>query len=388
MIGSERSDRHRRVLEALLGVPATEGNAVTLLRNGDRIFPAMLTAIREAERSIDLLTFVYWTGDIARQFALELAARAAAGVRVRVLLDAVGARRIDDELIDTMTGAGVDVRWFRPVRRGDVGDVAHRTHRKVLVVDETIGFTGGVGIAEEWTGDAGGPDEWRDTHVRIVGPAVDGLRAGFIGNWLEAADRLELDAVDWFPDHERSGSTTAMIVRASADVAHNDITTILEALLVLAEEQVLITTAYFSPDERLEQLLVDTARRGVRVEVLVPGVHADKRFVQLAGEESYERLLAGGVVVDCFEPSMLHAKVLTVDGTTAMLGSANVNSRSTVHDDEIALVVLDPRIVAELDEHRADDVVRSTRLDLEQWRERSTIQRVAEKVIDAIDDAL
>ncbi|MEX2627780.1 MAG: phospholipase D-like domain-containing protein [Ilumatobacteraceae bacterium] len=388
MIGSERSDRHRRVLEALLGVPATEGNAVTLLRNGDRIFPAMLTAIREAERSIDLLTFVYWTGDIARQFALELAARAAAGVRVRVLLDAVGARRIDDELIDTMTGAGVDVRWFRPVRRGDVGDVAHRTHRKVLVVDETIGFTGGVGIAEEWTGDAGGPDEWRDTHVRIVGPAVDGLRAGFIGNWLEAADRLELDGIDRFPNHERAGATTAMIVRASAHVAHNDITTILEALLVLAEEQVLITTAYFSPDERLEQLLVDTARRGVRVEVLVPGVHADKRFVQLAGEESYERLLAGGVVVDCFEPSMLHAKVLTVDGTTAMLGSANVNSRSTVHDDEIALVVLDPRIVAELDEHRADDVVRSTRLDLEQWRERSTIQRVAEKVIDAIDDAL
>ncbi|MGI8536508.1 MAG: phospholipase D-like domain-containing protein, partial [Mycobacteriales bacterium] len=179
----QRVQLFRRKLEALLGIPASEGNELTLLKNGDQIFPAMLAAIREATETIDFLTFVYWKGDIAREFAHALAERAKAGVRVRVLIDAVGGRLIENEHIDHMSDCGVQVEWFRkpfsvaqltsPLKQN------HRTHRKVLICDERVGFTGGVGIAEEWCGDARDETEWRDTHVRVVGPAVDGLSASF-----------------------------------------------------------------------------------------------------------------------------------------------------------------------------------------------------------------
>jgi cardiolipin synthase A/B len=174
----ERTRDLRRRLEALLGIPASEGNALTLLKNGDQIFPAMLTAIRESQRTIDFLTFVYWKGDIAHEFAHALAERATAGLDVRVLIDAVGGRLIDNDLIEHMTDCGVQVEWFRkPLWQGQALSPwkhNHRTHRKVLICDETVGFTGGVGIAEEWCGDARDETEWRDTHVRVVGPAVDG----------------------------------------------------------------------------------------------------------------------------------------------------------------------------------------------------------------------
>ena len=174
----QRSRDLRRRLEALLGIPASEGNGLTLLKNGDQIFPAMLGAIREAQRTIDFLTFVYWKGDIAAEFAHALAERASAGLDVRVLIDAVGGRLIDSDLIAHMTDCGVQVEWFRkPVWQGEALSPwkhNHRTHRKVLICDETVGFTGGVGIAEEWCGDARDETEWRDTHVRVVGPAVAG----------------------------------------------------------------------------------------------------------------------------------------------------------------------------------------------------------------------
>ena len=182
---SDRIDDLRRTIEGVIGVPATEGNRIDVLHNGDEIFPAMLDSIGSAEHAIDFLTFVYWTGEIGRQFANRLSERARSGVRVRVLLDAWGAHPMEKALIEAMDEAGVHIRWFRPMARLRLGTLNHRTHRKVMIVDESTGFTGGVGIADEWQGDARGPDEWRDTHFRIAGPAVDGLRAAFLDNWAE-----------------------------------------------------------------------------------------------------------------------------------------------------------------------------------------------------------
>ena len=200
----ERQQRIRRTLESLTGIAFTEGNQLTVLRNGDRIFPAMLRAIEQAERSVDLMTYVYWKGDIATRFADTLSAAARRGVRVRLLIDAVGGLQIEKGLVDRMDEAGVHVEWFRKPWLNSPLKQNHRCHRKVLVVDEEIAFTGGVGIAEEWCGDARDEREWRDTHVEVRGPAVDGLRAAFAQNWAESGRDLYDDG-DSFPQQQQRG---------------------------------------------------------------------------------------------------------------------------------------------------------------------------------------
>ena len=380
---SKRMERLRRALEGIIGVPATEGNAIDILRNGNEIFPAMLEAIAQAQRTVDLLTFVYWRGEVGTRFADALAERALAGVRVRVLLDAWGAKPIDGSLITMMDEAGVLIRWFRPLASFQLHAANHRTHRKVLILDEATGFTGGVGIADEWDGDARNEREWRDTHFRVRGPAVDGLRSAFLDNWVETDDVLFQPKVDRFPEQPQPGSTLVQSVRGASETGWSDISTLFLALLQLAEERVRIATAYFVPDSQLNDRLCAAAERGVRVEILLPGPHADKRFVQLAGESSYERLLGCGVQIWRFQPSMLHAKIMTVDGIVANIGSANLNARSTELDEEINLVAFDPELVRMLDAQFDDDLERSEAVRSGHWADRSLSQRVLERAAGA-----
>jgi cardiolipin synthase len=371
--------RLRRTLEGVIGVPATEGNRIDILRNGDAIFPAMLDAIEHAQHTIDFLTFVYWRGEIGTRFAQKLAARARDGVRVRVLLDAWGARPMEHALLELMADSGVQVRWFRPLRPLRIGRVNHRTHRKVMIVDESVAFTGGVGIADEWRGDARDEHEWRETHFRIAGPCVDGLRAAFLDNWAETDPDLFEPAVDRFPDQPKPGSSIAQCVRGASETGSSDVETLFRTLLQVAERRVRITTAYFVPDAELIARLRDAAERGVEVEILLPGPHADKRFVQLASEAVYDTILGSAVRLWAFQPSMLHAKIMTVDGIVASIGSANVNARSTHLDEEINVVVFDADIVRELDAQFDDDVERSVAIENGRWRNRSVAQRAAEK---------
>jgi cardiolipin synthase len=376
---AERIATFRRALEGMIGVPATEGNSVEVLRNGSEIFPAMLGGIAGARRTVDLLTFVYWRGEIGTRFAEALCGRARAGVRVRVLLDAWGAHPMEKTLFTEMEESGVLVRWFRPLARVQVHKANHRTHRKVLVIDEEIGFTGGVGIADEWNGDARNEGEWRDTHFRIRGPAVDGLRAAFLDNWVETDDVLFEAAIDRFPDQPQPGSTVIQTVRGASESGWSDISTLFLALLQLAQVRVRITTAYFVPDSMLNDRLSSAAERGVQVEILLPGPHADKRFVQLAGESSYARLLESGVRIWHFQPSMLHAKVMTIDGVVANIGSANLNARSTRLDEEINLVAFDPELVRVLDAQFDEDLERSEEIVAGRWGRRPLPQRAYER---------
>jgi len=382
----DRIERIRRTLEGVMGIPATEGNRLDVLRNGDEIFPAMLAAIEGAEHTIDLLTFVYWKGEIGMRFAEALAARAREGVRVRVLLDAWGSRPISRALTDLMETAGVRVRWFRPLHRLEPGKMNHRTHRKVMVVDEATGFTGGVGIADEWTGDARDETEWRDTHFRVGGPAVDGLRAAFLDNWAETELQLFEDGVDRFPQQPKPGRSVVQCVRGESEAGWSDVSMLLLTLLQLAERRVRITTAYFVPDEELCERLCAAAARGVEVDILLPGPHADKRFVQLGSEAVYGPLLEAGVRIWNFQPSMLHAKVLTVDGLVASVGSANFNARSTELDEEVNLVVLDPDLAETLDGHFDDDLERSVLIDRDRWEDRPLGQPVLEKIVTPLRD--
>lgn len=367
----------RRRLEALLGTPATEGNAVSVYRNGDEIFPAMLQAVGRAERTVDMMTYVYWSGEIAHSFADALSERAIAGVRVRLLIDAVGGLKIEQGLVDQMKSSGVDVQWFRKPWAKSPFKQNHRCHRKVLVVDEQLAFTGGVGIAQEWTGNAQTEDEWRDTHIKITGPAVDGVAAGFSQNWAETG-RPMFDSLDRFPTHDQSGDVTIQVVRGSASIGWDDMQTLFHVAIASARHHLRLTTAYFAPSQDFVDLLLDRVRDGVRVQVLLPGPGADKRVCQLASESTYSELVGGGVEVWNFQPSMLHAKVMTVDGILTVVGSSNFNRRSMDHDEEIALAIVDDDVTATLDSHFEDDLTRSRPIDLERWRSRSPAQRAIE----------
>jgi cardiolipin synthase len=247
-----------------------------------------------------------------------------------------------------------------------------------LVVDEEIGFTGGVGIADEWNGDARNEKEWRDTHFRVQGPAVDGLRAAFLDNWIETDPELFDRTIDRFPDQLKPGEAVIQCVRGASEIGASDMSTLLLALLQLAEERIRITTAYFVPDEEMIEHLCAASERGVTVEILLPGPHTDKRFVQLAGQSVYESLLAHGVRIWHFQPSMLHAKVMTVDGRVANVGSANLNARSTMLDEEINLVALDRPLVRLLDDQFEEDLERSEEIDPSRWEERSAARRALE----------
>lgn len=369
--------RLRRRLERLLGVAATEGNALVALRNGDEIFPAMLDAIRHAEHTVDMMTFVYWQGDIARQFAYALADRAEAGLRVRLLLDGFGSRSIEKDLLTLMERAGVQVAWFRRPLALSPLKQNHRCHRKVLVVDERTAFTGGVGIAQEWCGDARNEHEWRDTHVQIEGPAVDGVAAAFAQNWAECHDAL-FDERDRFAPQQHHGSAVVQVVRGSASLGWQDMQTLLRVVIESAEQRLRLATAYFSPDAYFIELLCAAARRGVEVEILLPGPHTDKRVCQLAGQHFYGDLLACGVKILQYQPTMMHAKVITVDGIASLVGSTNFNRRSLDHDEEIMLVVLDEQFTATLDEHFDADATASVLIEEIRWQRRSLVQRARE----------
>ncbi|MEU9143935.1 phospholipase D-like domain-containing protein [Streptomyces sp. NPDC048349] len=376
-LADQRIQRIRRRLERLIGIAATEGNAVRPLRNGDEIFSAMLDAIGGARHTVDMMTFVYWRGDIARRFAEALADRARAGVRVRLLLDGFGSRLIERDLLDQMSGAGVEVAWFRKPLYLSPLKQNHRCHRKVLVVDEQTAFTGGVGIAEEWCGDARNPSEWRDTHVEVRGPAVDGIAAAFAQNWAECHAEL-FDERDRFVGHEPSGGAIVQVVRGSASFGWQDMQTLMRVILESAEERVRLATAYFAPDAYFIDLLCDTARRGVDVEILLPGPHTDKRVCQLAGQHHYEALIACGVRIHQYQPTMMHAKVMTMDGIVSLIGSTNFNRRSLDHDEEVMLAVMDAEFTAVLDAHYDEDLEASELIRPDRWKRRSLLQRARE----------
>ncbi|AKZ59952.1 putative phospholipase [Streptomyces ambofaciens ATCC 23877] len=379
----ERVTRIRRRLERLIGIAATEGNSLTALRNGDEIFTAMLAGIHRAEHTVDMMTFVYWKGDIARRFAEALAERARAGVRVRLLLDGFGSRLIEAEQLRTMERAGVQVAWFRKPLYLSPLKQNHRCHRKVLVVDEETAFTGGVGIAEEWCGDARNPREWRDTHVEVRGPAVDGIAAAFAQNWAECHDEL-FDERDRFVEHRPQGGSIVQVVRGSASFGWQDMQTLIRVMLESAEERVRLATAYFSPDAYFVELLCATARRGVEVEILLPGPHTDKRVCQLAGQHYYEDLTACGVKIYQYQPTMMHAKVVTVDHVAALIGSTNFNRRSLDHDEEVMLAVLDREFTATLDRHFDADLEVSELIRAGRWKRRSVVQRARELAVQPI----
>jgi cardiolipin synthase len=386
--GTREFPAPRQVLEVLLGVPFTEGNQVDVLRDGEQTFSALLAAIAGATRSIDLLWFAWRGSDIASEAAAALAERAGAGVRVRVLLDGYGARHAGSDDIRRMRHAGCEVLFYRPVPsvRPTVWNL--RTHRRVLVCDETLALTGGTGIADSWTGDGHRPGHWRDTAFRVRGPAVAGLRAAFAGPWLQAqvhlGDSGPVSDADRFPRLGEAGTSAVQALRPSSGPGWNDAALAAAALLQTAHTRVRITTPYVRLPRWLRGLVSDTARRGVEVQLLVSGPHVDRPSVHLQGQRDYQALLDAGVQIWRYQPSLLHAKVLTVDGALSMVGTANFDIRSLALNEQVTLVLEDRSVTAELDAHFDEDLAASAGLTGPEWRARPMRHRALEAAADVV----
>lgn len=371
------------LLEQTVGIPFTQGNTIEVLKNGDEIFPAMLSAIENATKSVDFLTFVYWEGNIADQFAQALANKAKEGIPVRVLLDAFGALPMNKTLLDQMKQAGAHVIWFRPLARWKIWKSDNRTHRKILICDDEIAFTGGVGIAKEWEGNARNPQEWRETHFKIQGPAVRGIKSAFVENWVEATDALDTDLfqTDNVP---ATGSTEILVLRTSASVRWSDIVLLYQTLLSSAKEQIHLCTAYFNPDQALVKLLCQKAEEGVDVKIILPGNHTDKRVSKIAAEDIFEPLLGAGVQLYYYQKTMMHAKLLMIDDDVSCFGSANFNHRSMLKDDEINLVAIDKELNSTLNAHFEEDLTHTEKITRQRWKRRPIIKRVYESAIRVI----
>ena len=372
-------DYYKGLLEQTLGIPFTTGNEIEVLKNGDKIFPAMLKAINQAKERVEFVTFVYWTGNIARVFAKTLANKAEEGVEVFVILDSFGTAKMPKELIELMIKKGVQIELFRPLTRWKFWKMDNRTHRKVLICDGKIAFTGGVGIAREWEGDARNEDEWRDTHFLIKGPAVFGLQAAFMENWIESGRPLKFDhTIKEDPDPDRK--VAVQVIRTSASVRWSDIVMLYQVLIKMARESIRITTAYFNPNAVIIELLKDAASRGVKIQIMMPGRVTDQEIAKITGERSFDILLDAGIELFYYQKSMLHSKIITIDGVLSCIGSANFNHRSMLKDDEVNVVILDKQVTRKLDDHFLEDLERCDKVEKGRWKKRNIMRRASEKI--------
>jgi cardiolipin synthase len=368
VFGGERKADFMRTLASHINAPIIDGNRVELLENGVEIFPPMLDAIRNAEETIHLLTYIYWSGDIAVEFATALADAAQRGVEVRVLLDAFGAKRMEDRLIETMRNAGCQVRWFHAVKWYNLRRLNNRTHRKVLVIDGRVGFTGGVGIAAEWTGDAEDEDHWRDDHFRVTGPVVPYLQGGFAENWLDATGEV-VAAPRLYPQLEPLGKARILPILASPRGDLSPVALSYWLAFRTAQHRIDLTTPYFVADRFLLEALKDAVARGVRVRLLVPGDKTDSKLVRLASFPRYDELIRAGVLILEYQPTLVHAKAMVVDDDLCMIGSANFDNRSFELNDEIVLYVKDAEFTELLSDSFERDLKRAVHVTLERYHE-------------------
>ena len=374
------TDAFTRFVEGVTGASVRPGNRVRILRNGRRTFPAMLDAIAAAHTTIDLSSYIYWPGEMADRFTEALCARARVGVEVNVVLDAYGSAKLDHGTVERLEQSGVTVAFFRPPAWYTLDKLNNRMHRRLLVIDGRIGFAGGVGIADVWTGDAEDPEHWRETHAMVEGPAVRDILGGFLENWAEASKVVLSGAhvpdLTVFDD-----GVDVTVIRSSPRSGGTATAQLFSAAVAGVKERLWITTAYFAPGEAFVDLLCDAAGRGADVKLLVNGPNVDKEVVRETGQRQYGRLLEAGVRIFEYQPTMLHAKVMIADGW-ANLGSSNLEHRSFGLDDELMIAFTDPGLIDELATDFADDLAVSEEFDLDRWKQRSLAKRAREAAGD------
>jgi len=368
-----------RALGSLLGPGIVGGNAVTELINGDQIFPPMLAAIRAAQKSVTFETYIYWSGDIGKQFADALSERARAGVPVHVLLDWVGSAKMEESYLAEMKEAGVQIEKFHKPHWYNLARLNNRTHRKLLVVDGQVGFTGGVGIAPAWTGNAQDPEHWRDSHYLVRGPAVAQMQATFLDNWLKVTGKV-LHGEAYFPAIAPAGGQKAQMFSSSPSSGSESMQLMYHLAITAAERSIDLSVAYFVPDDLTRKLLMDALARGVRVRLVTPGEHTDTETVKAASRATWGELLQAGAEIYEYGPTMYHCKVMIVDQLLVSVGSTNFDNRSFRLNDEANLNVYDAAFAQRQTQVFEDDIRRSRRVTYESWLERPWSEKLHEKM--------
>jgi cardiolipin synthase len=363
-------------LGALVAADVVTGNAYDVLVNGDQVFPAMLAAIDAARERVSFETYVYEEGQVANWFteAFERAARR--GVEVRVIVDAVGASKMEDDHVERLRAAGCHVIDFNPSQWYSLEELNYRTHRKILVVDGEVGFTGGVGVADFWIGDAQDADHWRDTHVRMRGPIVRLLEAAFYENFIEG----EMTVMPALSESHAvaAADDRSMLVRSAPAGGATDLKRLYLLSIAMARRTVEITSPYFLTDESSMWAFRDAVRRGVKVRILVEGEVTDQPAVRYASREAYDDLMSSGIEIFEYQPTMIHSKTVVVDGILSIFGSANFDNRSLELNDELNVAVFSRTLAARFLEDFENDLRRSRQLELETWRQRPWLSRVQE----------
>jgi cardiolipin synthase len=379
-------------IEAHTDAPIVNGNKIDLLLNGDETFPLMLREIRAARATITFAQYLYEDGSIARELAQAFAERCRAGVKVNILLDRHGSGKVPSGILQTMKDAGCYVEHYRRVEAAGIMfpwkllRYNYRNHRRILVIDGRIGFTGGYGISDAWMGNGRTPSRWRETNARVEGPVVKFLQTAFAESWLETTG-IAIGGEAYFPLLDARGKVSAQIVRSSP--AGGSFQNYMLFLLSInsAKRSILITNPYFMPDETMTDALLKAAARGVRVALLVPG-NTDNRFTYTASRSHYGPLLLGGVEIYEYQAALMHAKTIVVDGVWGTIGSTNIDSRSFALNQELNLTSHDSGLARQLERIFQDDLKHSRKISYEEWRSRGIVERLFELVAFPLKEQL
>jgi cardiolipin synthase len=377
---SHRTSIHHRdflyTLQSTCQAALHRGNCVSIYADGSQFYPAMLDAIRGASKSVNMELYIFKPGRVADQFIDALSQRARSGVNVTIIVDAIGSFSLWGRSVQRLRESGCRIQSYQRLRWYSLARINNRTHRELLVVDGRVAFTGGAGIADWWAEKQPGQKRpWRDTMARIEGPVVAALQGVAAENWLECCGEI-LTGSEYFPDLHANGPTTAFVVKSSPADRATASRVAFQLLMEGADQHLHICTPYFLPDRALRRALVSIARRGVPVSILVPGRRTDQKWVRLASRRMWGQLLESGIRIHEYEPSMLHAKVLVVDGIWAVIGTTNIDNRSFEHNDEVNLAMLDPAVAGRLLEDFARDLQNSDEVTLEAWRRRPLWEKI------------
>ena len=353
------------------------GNRLDILNNGDEFFPAMLQDIAAAQVSITIEAYIYWAGDIGLRFADALVERARAGIRIKILLDAIGSADIGDEILRRLEENGCQIAWYNPIRWYTLGRLNHRTHRKSLIIDGRVAYTGGAGIADPWLGNAEDEHHWRDIQIRIEGGAVTPLQTGFAQNWLECTHEL-ISGPLFYPPHEPAGKLSVLTVMSSPVTGASTARTLYYLSITSARRSILVANPYFVPDPAARDTLIDAKKRGVDVRIMASGKHNDNWVSRRNAVRMYGRLLEAGIEILEFEPTLLHHKTMVVDEVWSTIGTTNFDSRSFAHNEESNVCVYDREIARQLIGIFEADAKRCVRITLKQWRQRGWFWKLQE----------
>src|SRR5512138_187907 len=333
-------------LANLLGHRLTSNDSYTVLTDGDRASPAMLRAIDRAKKRVALETYIYEKGDVGTKFTDALEAAARRGVRVNIVLDSVGSKKMSDDDEKRLETAGAEIKWVNPIVSFQIEEANYRTHRKALIVDGDVAFIGGMGIADQWLHDQEASPKWRDTMVEMHGPVVTDVEAAFNQNWIVVAGVVEPEVrPDIAPP---TGTAKSIVVWSAPQSGANELKLLYLLAIAAARHSLDIESPYLITDESSQWSIQEARRRGVRVRLLVEGDKTDAKAVKYAGRGDYENLLEQGVEIAEYQPRMLHAKAVVVDGLLSIAGSANFDNRSLELNDELNVAVFDRALAARL----------------------------------------